>query len=276
MDDIQAQINTYNLMRSFFGDVDKDYDPEKDVLPQYIFKKSDIAIGDYLMSLRKNLIDDFLTGYNSLEEAIYTVGRNVMQKKEDRLIYGLDSPDNDGSRFPDPVEEIVRTENQVGESIKNPNGWKNVELRYHDPYRDLYWDIDPEYAKQKYPTAYNLVQEFGDDCPICSYSYLAPNTSIYRHTGPENRDGKYVRIHIPLMVPPGDLFLEVNGDEVTWGDLFAFDNQFAHSAHNLSNEHRLILLIDVSRERLGLPSGEKWNRNRQIHAMSKPFIRKQK
>jgi len=274
MSDVEAQNIAYKLMSNFFGELDPNYDPEKDPLPQVLFRHNEISIADYLMRHREALVNDFLTGFNGLEDAIYSVGRNVIQKKDDRSPYTLNTPDADGTRFHDAVEQIVRKNIDTVHSIKNPAGWKNVELKYHDPYNNIHWDIDPVYAKAKYPTAYKLIQEFGDDCPISSYSYLAPKTSIHRHTGPENRDGEYIRIHVPLIIPSGDLFFEVNGEEVKWDKVFAFDNQFAHSAHNLSDGHRLIFLIDIRRSRIGLPQGQKWNKNRQLYAMSKPFIRK--
>lgn len=274
MNDIDAQKNTFNLMSKFFGDIDPAYDPATDVLPQYLFKRHEIPIAEYLLSFKEDLTKEFLSGFNSLEDAIYTVGRNVIQKKEDRAPYSFDTPDKDNKRFHDAVEQIVRKKIDDEKSIKSPSSWKNVELKYCDPYNNINWTIDENYAASKYPTAWKLVQEFGNDCPICSYSYLAPKSSIYRHTGPENRDGEYIRIHIPLIIPPGDLFFEVNGEEIHWNDIFAFDNQFAHSAHNLSDGHRLIFLIDIRRSRIGLPPGEKWNKNRQLYAMSKPFVRK--
>lgn len=270
----KVQQNIYEMTASFFGDIDATYDPDADKLPQAIFRHQDLEISDYFMSLRNALVQDFLCEFNSLEEAIDTRGRNVMQKKDDRSAYSFDTPDPNGTRFPGPVTQIVRKAVSDTESVENPTGWRNVELKYHDPYNNVHWDIDNDYLKTKYPTAWNLLQEFGNDCPICSYSYLAPKTSIYRHTGPENRDGEYIRIHIPLIIPAGDLFFEVNGEEVTWDNIFAFDNQFAHSAHNLSDGHRLIFLIDIKRSRLALPAGEKWSKNRQLYAMSKPFVRK--
>jgi hypothetical protein len=72
------------------------------------------------------------------------------------------------------------------------------------------------------------------------------------------------------------LFFEVDGEEIDWSDIFAFDNQLVHSAHNLSDGHRLIFLIDIKRSRVGLPPGQLWNKDRQIFGLSKPFVRKNK
>jgi aspartyl/asparaginyl beta-hydroxylase (cupin superfamily) len=104
---------------------------------------------------------------------------------------------------------------------------------------------------------------------------LAPQTQLHRHTGIENRTGEFIRIHIPLIVPEGDIFFECNDDEVHWDDIFAFDNQLVHSAHNLTDEGRLIYLIDVRRTRAGLPPGQPYNSKRQ-RATAPIYIRKSK
>lgn len=264
------------IMRKFLGDVSPEFDPNRDVPPKGIFHRDEIPIADYLMSFKDDLIKEFLNEANSLQQVIFNEGRNVLEKRKDRVGYTGHTPDVNGNRFEDDVTEIIRKDMGNGESVRNPDGWKNIEIKYHDPFNGIKWDIDKSYAKKRFPTAYKLVQEFGEDCPIASYSYLGPHTVLHRHTGPENRLGEYIRIHIPLIIPEGDLFFEVNGEEVTWDDIFAFDNQLVHSAHNLSDGHRLIFLLDIKRKRIGIPDGQVFNKDRQMYALSKPFSRKKK
>lgn len=277
MKEDQFQKYLYGVHEYLFGQIDPNYDPQKDIHPRPIYKRHEFSeIADYLASFQKSLTEEFLKG-QTLQEAIVAKGRNVLQKKSDRPAYMEHTPDADGNRFADFVTEILRTPSDKNkESTFNPNGWKNVEFKYHDPFSNIHWDIDPKFAETNFPTAYRLVKEFWDDCPIASYSCLSPQTVLHRHTGPENRNGEYVRIHIPLIVPEGDIFFEVDGEEITWSDIFAFDNQLVHSAHNLTNEFRLIFLIDISRKRLGLPPGQIFNKDRQLYGLSKPFVRKQK
>jgi len=113
-------------------------------------------------------------------------------------------------------------------------------------------------VKDIYPTAYNLVKEFGDDCVLGCYSIFEPNTILYRHTGVENRDAKHIRIHIPLYVPEGDIGFEVEGEVVLWDDVFSFNNQKLHSGWNHTNERRLVFLLDLSRELCDLPAAPAW------------------
>jgi aspartyl/asparaginyl beta-hydroxylase (cupin superfamily) len=133
----------------------------------------------------------------------------------------------------------------------------------------------PEEEMEKYPTARKLIQEYGDNCPIASYSVLAPNTILQRHTGVENRSGEFIRIHIPLIIPEGDVFFEANGEEIDWSDLWAFHNQFAHSAHNNTNEWRLVFLLDIRRTFIGLEPGMPYDIKNESTYM-KPFVRQKK
>lgn len=272
----QVQKYLYGLYEWAYGAIDPNYDPTTDIHPQPIYRRHEFAeAAEYLMSFKDSLVEEFLQG-KSLAEVINSKGRNVMQKHSDRSSY-IPSPDDTSPRFHDATTEILRTPNdEHGISKANPEGWKNIEFKYHDPYSNIHWDIDPDYAMRNFPTAYKLVQSYGDDCPIASYSYMAPGTILHRHTGPENRDGDFIRVHIPLIIPPGDVFFEVDGEEIDWSDIFAFDNQLVHSAHNLTNEHRLIFLIDIRRSRIGLPQGQLWNKDRQLYSLLKPFERKPK
>jgi hypothetical protein len=231
--------------------------------PQAIYRRDEISVADYFMSLREALTNEFMAGFSTLEEAVNTRGYNTLDKQDlgismDRM-YGFIRTLDDGSQ----------------EYKNNFDSWKTIGFRYecHDPNTcDVDWtrEEDDIYSKL-YPTAYGLVKKYGKFCPIANYSIMAPNSVLVRHTGPENRDGKYVRIHIPLIIPEGDIFLEVNGEEVNWSDLFAFNNQLPHSSHNLSPHYRLVFLIDLEREFLGMPKSPPYDE--RYESQARPFLR---
>jgi hypothetical protein len=153
------------------------------------------------------------------------------------------------------------------------DAWKTDGLKY--TYKDKNVFVDkykwlPQ-LRERYPTAVALTEEYGDDCPISAYSILESNSVIKRHTGMENRDNEFIRIHIPLIVPPGDIYFECEGVEIDWSDIWAFDNQLVHSAHNPTPHRRLVYLIDIRRSRLGLEVGEKYSEARQN--AQPPFVR---
>jgi Aspartyl/Asparaginyl beta-hydroxylase len=150
--------------------------------------------------------------------------------------------------------------------------WKIDPLKYTYPLKNVAWHLFKDNdIRNRFPTAVALTEKYGTDCPISSYSIIEANAIIQRHTGPENRDNEFLRIHIPLIIPEGDIFFEVEGIEIDWSDLFGFDNQKIHSAHNHSPHRRLVYLIDISRTRLGIPIGEKYNPIRE--GQIPPFVR---
>ena len=208
-----------------------------------IWRGSEIPVADYLMSFQEALRNEFMEGCSSVEEACLKYATDAL----DLRMFGV------------PLEETIKgieSKDKVsGEFKRNIGGWKNVQFKYgrHDDMIDVEFDRSPnDRIAKRYPTAYQLVQEYGDFCPIASYSILAPQTVLHRHTGPENRTGKYIRIHIPLIVPEGDLFLEASGEEVTWDDIWGFNNQHSHSAYNNSDEWRVIFMIDLDMEHIGM------------------------
>ena len=110
----------------------------------------------------------------------------------------------------------------------------------------------------RYRTGYALASAFGNECVTAGYSVLEPGGVIYRHTDTCNRAAKYIRVHIPLSIPDGDLGFEVSGETVHWNEIFAFNNQKLHSAWNLTGFPRLIFAIDLTRECMGLPLAPAW------------------
>lgn len=226
--------------------------------PQRYWRRAEIPVADYLMSHQQALRDDFMAGYETLEQAIKAQGRNT-----------LDRDDQD----PEEAAKFIRTKNAQGEFQPSMESWKNISFKYEHPGANISYLIEEQYSK-KFPTAWKLIQEYGADCPIANYSCLAPNSVIERHTGPENRDGEFIRIHIPLIIPPGDVFFECAGEEITWDDIWSFNNQLPHSAHNYTNEYRLCFLIDLRRSAIGMPPGPKYSKRYEV--LCPPFQREKK
>lgn len=137
---------------------------------------------------------------------------------------------------------------------RNIEGWQGVFLRYMNEYdEEVETYTNPE-RWEKFPTASKIMDEYGSDLSIFIYSVLAPRTILQRHSGQENIKGKYIRMHIPLIIPEGRIFLECNHEEVDWTDVWGFDNRICHSAHNYSNEWRVVMVGDFVREAVGLPT----------------------
>ena len=185
------------------------------------------------------------------------------------LAYHDDFIDGDFAKCKPYVNPLWVNPNLVKSKL---DAWKKDGVKYTHKDKNVFFNgyTTPE-IKERYPTAVALTEEYGNDCVSSSYSILESNSIILRHTGIENRDNEIIRIHIPLLIPPGDIFFEVEGAEIDWSDIFAFDNQLVHSAHNNTPHRRLVYLIDITRSFLGIEPGEKFNVIRQ--QLQPPFVR---
>lgn len=208
---------------------------------------------DFVESLRDGLTNDLLNQY---EGDRHTQIDQVLQRSDCRPvleeIYDVKITD-------DIKDNMIRRGNKKGDQA-----WQAVNLKYG-------WDLPGKHSlsyygerptdegpslEESFPTAKKFLDEFAEEeITIATYSILTSNSAVYRHTGMENRKGSLLRCHIPLYVPPGDLFLEAAGDEITWDESFGFNNQFIHSAYNNTPEHRLCFIFDIDRERIGIPYG---------------------
>ena len=229
--------------------------------PRAFWRGNELPIADLLRSYQTALRDDFMAGFSSLEEA-----SNYHLRPQVEVV--------DGREY-NQTQQLVKTVNpDSGKHEPDATGWQVGPVKYerHDDVMDFSFTIDEEQGK-RWPTAYKLVTHFGNDCQCSAYSVLKPNSKIDRHTGPENRTGEFIRIHIPLIVPEGDIYLEALDEEVTWDDVWGFNNQLAHSAHNNTNEYRLVFLIDLRRTAIGLDAGVPYDPDFGAESVG-PFVRK--
>lgn len=212
-----------------------------------IWRRHEINVADWLDTFREELTREFLAYHEDFIEGDF---------KKSTVVWTPYSP------------------HQI---ISHPRAWKTTCIRYYDPFgkeeNQVYThNLSPE-MKQAFPTAIKLSDALGDDCGISVYSVIEANSVIARHTGPENRNADYIRVHVPLIVPEGDVFFEVAGEEIDWSDTFGFDNQRTHSAHNYTPKRRLVYLIDIHRRRLGIPPGVPHSLQQEIQESSIRFIR---
>lgn len=205
-----------------------------------IYYRDELPIADYLMSLQDSLREDFITAHLTLansvaETAMYTFSAVRPQVSED-VINRLMSSKQPGTDSFGP----------------NANAWHMIGFKYTNLASDVKFDfVNPKVLKN-YPTAFKIIEHLGSSCTTAGYSILAPQSLIHRHRDPENVTGEGIRIHIPLIVPAGDLHFECNDEKVYWKDIFGFNNHFPHSASNLTDEYRLVFILDVKRESLGI------------------------
>jgi hypothetical protein len=227
-----------------------------------IWYRNELPIAKDLMEFQKGLIEDFMKGYNTLDDAINA-----------QCVTFVDPKYYNESAMTDAEGMLTRRDNNTKIWKEDFYSWKGTMIRNLIKINNVV-ETDEEISiedSKKYPTAMRLLEKYREGLYGLVYSAMAPYTILHRHTGPENIDGKYVRIHIPLVIPTGDLFLELEGTEITWDNIFGFNNQYLHSAHNYSNEWRLIMMVDIDRELAGLSPGQYYKEKKSNR--SAPFVR---
>ena len=207
---------------------------------QIYWLKEEISIADELLSLAPKLAEEFLNRHDDFLQGDFVKGV--------------------------PYRNPTFNTNDLQSRM---DAWKTDPVKYTFKSANINFDLtNDSNAKTVFPTAIELTKKYANECAISSYSIIEANSVITRHTGPENRASEFLRIHIPLIIPEGDIFFECEGVEIDWSDLFGFDNQLIHSAHNYSNHRRLVYLIDISRKFLGLPFGQEYDPEREKHIPS--------
>jgi len=221
----------------------------------------EIPIAHKLLKYREGLINDFMKGFDNLEDAIMANTINSIQPQY------LNVSLEEAKKFLVQQDPITRKWNPTFDV------WRSTLLRNKVELNGKV-ELD-EYASEedakKFPTAMALLDEFSDACYGLVYSGLGPRSILQRHVGPENIDGLYLRVHLPLIIPKGDVFLEVDNEEVTWDQLMGFNNQYLHSAHNYTNEWRLVMIMDLRRELIGMEPGKYNDQSDRIGV--DPFVR---
>lgn len=233
-----------------------------DTNEQLIWHRKELPIFEELLSFKEGLIRDFMTGHANLKDAIFAQSENTIS---------IENYDNTQMNMAEGM--LVVRDPETLKWSTDFTAWQSVGLKNVikiDGKLEAYEEM-PADRLVNYPTCKAMMDKYGDDLFGLVYSSIGPYSILQRHVGPENIDGEYIRIHIPLIVPPGDIFLEVQNQEVTWNDIFGFNNQYLHSAHNYSNEWRMIMIVDLSRKACGLPPGRKFSEGGQER--EKPFVR---
>ncbi len=80
--------------------------------------------------------------------------------------------------------------------------------------------------------------------PEVMISILEPGTHITPHYGTSNI--KHT-LHIPILLPEGDLGIVVGGEKKKWqeSECLLFDDSFLHEAWNKSEQTRIVLILDL-------------------------------
>ena len=209
---------------------------------KHIYLGKELPFVDYFESKKESLRNEFLAEYPDFSSTEVLKNSDIMQ-------------------------------NNITAKISTTQGrgtaWKMLPVKgsfFGEP--PYYGAHSIEVSKAKFPTMVSIIDFFGfDNLGSVTYSVLEANGIIGRHTGIENRAGKFIRCHIPLIVPEGDLGMEINGEVVDWSESFGFNNQIIHSVWNNTDYRRLVLMIDIKRSHIGLPDAPPWTEETNANAV---------
>ena len=212
---------------------------------QTIYRGKELPLADYFESKKASLATEFLTEYPEFNSIEPLPNSDLLQNK---------------------ITEALGNRTQPGPP------WELLQIKgtYHfnGPYRPGLYSIDE--SRSKFPTATSFINYFGEAVRSISYSVLEPHSIIARHWDHENREGEFIRVHIPLIIPPGDLGMEVNGEVINWSETIGFNNLLFHSVWNFTDYRRLILILDLQRSHLGLPNEPPWTEKIKTDAVPFP------
>ena len=123
--------------------------------------------------------------------------------------------------------------------VSKSNYWKTDGL--------LFWGYFVKKNRHTFKTSWEVLKKIPGIVSI-SISVLEPGSSIKVHNGDTNA---IIRVHLPIIVPEGlpNCSFTVVEETRPWkvGEPLLFNDAHLHKAQNLSNERRVVLLIDVIR-----------------------------
>jgi aspartyl/asparaginyl beta-hydroxylase (cupin superfamily) len=122
-------------------------------------------------------------------------------------------------------------------------GWEFIPLvkPLYDKHKNL--DRDLFFDKQ-FPKTTEIVRNALGNRPFSLwFSRLKSGTELVEHRG---NFANFLRAHLGIDIPAGDVKLKVSGEERTWsnGEILVFDDRQKHSAWNNTDKDRIILIID--------------------------------
>lgn len=127
----------------------------------------------------------------------------------------------------------------IGKELDIHKKWKMSVLKIMGE-----WDQE---AKVRYPNFNKFVEDLGITCRSAGYSILEPGGNVVTHTDTEEGHEDYVIVHVPLIVPLGDIGFFENDKQGVWveGDSFILDVESPHSIWNYTNSSRVVVLLEL-------------------------------
>lgn len=146
---------------------------------------------------------------------------------------------NRGNDFIDHNKVPLHREiNELVANCDTADGWKTLYLRA--------FCVDTEISKS-FPETMNLINQ--SPCTLAFFSVLRPGAKLTPHIGLYKG---VIRYHLGLIIPNQweKCFINVDGTILNWkeGSDLMFDDMFLHHVENNTDQHRVILFLDIKRD----------------------------
>lgn len=187
----------------------------------------------------------------------YLMHNDVFPGLLDPLVQRIDDIQREAKLIPQwtawPERNHYPSSGENGES-----SWTVFPLCYTFPANDITQRRFIDKTCAFVPQTTTLLKGLGQSLRTALFSRLHPKTKLGTHTGWSDLANHVLRVHIPLIVPRGEVCgTWVDGCVETQdvGRIICFDDSKVHRAFNYSeNEERIVLIIDLKRPD-GLPQG---------------------
>jgi len=131
----------------------------------------------------------------------------------------------------------AKADDGIGGVSHDAGEWNVFYLELHN--------MDFESNRERCPETMKLIRENPLNYKHAFFSAMGGGTHITKHTGPTN---KKLRVHLPLVVPPGGAQLRCADvvHDVKEGEVFIFDDSHEHEAWNHDpTGSRIVLIVDL-------------------------------
>lgn len=167
--------------------------------------------------------------------------------------------------FLDTISENVDIISNELDGVLNDPCWQPWPEKLWDESLGHEWKVIPLFAFgrwaslycEKFPQTKSLLSSI-PTLRTALFSRLGPKTILKPHTGWAELANNVLRCHLGIKIPStGESGLWVDGEKRSTkpGEWLIFDDSLLHSGFNLSNEDRIVIIVDVERPK-SVPSGK--------------------
>nr|QBK90841.1 MAG: aspartyl/asparaginyl beta-hydroxylase [Pithovirus LCPAC201] len=201
--------------------------------------------------LVRELNDELLLHFDQIKEEILSL------LPSDRSISDRASPNKTQPEYQGlPMVELDPVQHQFFKG--KADEWRVIWVRFLNQ-----WGRMADHL----PTLKRILENY-PEIILLHVSIMAPGTILPEHEGVSKA---VLRYHLPIQIPKGDVYLELEGQKIKWVERegFVFDDCLRHSVTMKpeKDEYRIIIFADIPREYDGWSGSVKSSISNFFHSM---------